>query len=88
MRNVFLLISSFACGSLSKQMWRSAGKVDRDEQARDKVFRAARKIYPAVKPCQKEKIVNSFAKGVRIGSVTAGGFSLVFALKVIFRLFR
>lgn len=78
-------VASFACASLARQMWRSADKLVVNQKARDHVFRAAQRIFPAIQPNQKEAIVNRFQYCTRAGSFLAGGGSMIFALKVLLK---
>jgi hypothetical protein len=76
-------VASYACASLSKQMWNSAEKIAEDSLARDQVFKAVSRVFKNIQPNQKETVINNFYRYTRIGSIVSGGISLVFALNVI-----
>ncbi len=83
---IFSAVASFACASLTRQMWRSANKVRENPRARDQVFRAAQRVFPSIQANQKEVIVNRFEYCTRAGSLLAGGGSAVLAAKVLLKM--
>lgn len=81
-----LLISAgatFALASLSKQLLESADKVAVDQRAREKVFRAAQKLYPGLSQNQKELVVNYFEQVTRGCAAITVGSSIFCAMKLL-----
>ena len=83
---LFSAAASFACASLSKQMWYSANKVNENPRAREQVFRAAQRVLPFIKADQEELVVNRFEYCTRAGAVLAGSGSVVLAMQVFLKM--
>ena len=66
------VVASYACGSLSKQLWISANKIAENPRAREQVFKAANRIFK-IGMDRKESVVDNFGQCTRFCSVVAGG---------------
>jgi hypothetical protein len=73
-------VSSLACASFAKRMWITANQLDIDPHAREQVFQAGQRLFALVSE-QRDTSVNSFAAINRLGALTLGLVSTVFALK-------
>lgn len=74
--------SSLAFASLAQRMWITANQLDIDPRAREQVFRAGQRLFSLAAE-QRETSIDFFAKTNRVGALSLGLLSVIFALKAL-----